>query len=436
MRIGLRILATLLLPLLGANAHAAEMTSGFDQCVDGLYKQGGMSLRQAQIKCLAKSDLNTVRCQNRLFQKGYRSPEESFDRCSRDVHAASAYSGDLYQGLFQEMPSGSKKTVCTITVNSREEKESFQKLLPKGAYDFVELLPTPEADRFVTRDSFWLKRSCESQVRCDVLVISGHFAESFLGDSGFEISMSDLAQFKAKPICDRFFDSIKEVYLFGCNTLAGKKPDRRSIQQYVSILVEDGVAPHTAQRISARRYTRYDLSVLDKMRNIFSSASLIVGAPSVSPSGRNVQPTLDAYLSSTYQSDFVTKNRKEVFAETLGRSGFIVAPLGTPMPKVDGSQSMSAASKISSREDVFTYASAYGQRLPVPSLDLLISAKTDGLLSATDLEDIRSVLDRKWKAMSKNERRNNLCPLFLAGYGDWMPKDLNCMNDVGWLSAH
>lgn len=432
----MRILATLLFLLIATNAYGAEMTSGFDQCVDGLYKQGGMSLRQAQIKCLVISDPEMVRCQNRLFQKAYRSPEESFDRCSRDSNAASSYGGDLYHGTFQGLPDGSKKTVCTLTVNSKEEKESFQKRLPKGAYDFVELLPTPEADRFVTRDSFWLKRSCESQVRCDVLVMSGHFAESFLGDSGFEISMSDLAQFKAKPICDRFFDSIKEVYLFGCNTLAGKTPDSRSIQQYVSILVEDGVAPHTAQRISARRYTRYDLSVLDKMRNIFSSASLIAGAPSVSPSGRNVQPTIDAYLSSAYQSDFVTKNRKEVFAKTLGRSGFIVAPPGTTMTNVERNQSMAAASKISSREQVFNFVSAYGQMLPVPSLDLLISAKADGLLTAADFEDTKSVLDRKWKTMARSERRANLCPLFLAGYGDWVPKDLSCANDVGWLSAH
>ena len=33
-----------------------------------------------------------------------------------------------------------KKTVCTVTVNSADEKEAFRKALGPGQYDFVELV--------------------------------------------------------------------------------------------------------------------------------------------------------------------------------------------------------------------------------------------------------------------------------------------------------
>ncbi|MEO5677801.1 MAG: hypothetical protein ABIQ84_09645, partial [Usitatibacter sp.] len=62
---------------------------------------------------------------------------------------------------------GERKTVCTITVNSDDEKETFRKRLPPGAYDFVELVEKGRSE--------WLGTSCRKGVQCDVLVVSGHF---------------------------------------------------------------------------------------------------------------------------------------------------------------------------------------------------------------------------------------------------------------------
>ncbi|MGZ5037283.1 MAG: hypothetical protein ACXWGT_10995, partial [Usitatibacter sp.] len=71
-------------------------------------------------------------------------------------------------GVFAAMPaSAAKKTVCTITVNSSDEREAFRRFLPKEKYDFVELLEKGRPD--------WLRSSCEKGVQCDVLVVSGHF---------------------------------------------------------------------------------------------------------------------------------------------------------------------------------------------------------------------------------------------------------------------
>jgi len=60
-----------------------------------------------------------------------------------------------------------KKTVCTVTVNSADEKEAFRKALGPGQYDFVELVEHGRPD--------WLESACRRGVRCDVLVISGHY---------------------------------------------------------------------------------------------------------------------------------------------------------------------------------------------------------------------------------------------------------------------
>ena len=43
------------------------------------------------------------------------------------------------------------KTVCTITVNSDDEKETYRKRLPPGRYEFVELVEKGRAE--------WLKGS-------------------------------------------------------------------------------------------------------------------------------------------------------------------------------------------------------------------------------------------------------------------------------------
>src|SRR3954464_7685813 len=60
-----------------------------------------------------------------------------------------------------------KKTVCTITVNSADEKEAFRRSLPPDKFQFVELVEHGRPD--------WLASACQQKIHCDVLVISGHY---------------------------------------------------------------------------------------------------------------------------------------------------------------------------------------------------------------------------------------------------------------------
>src|SRR5206468_9745062 len=81
-----------------------------------------------------------------------------------------------------------EKTVCTITVNSADEKNAFRRHLPTDKYRFVELVERNRAD--------WLASACRTGVRCDVLVISGHY------DGGNEFFSDQLEAREFLPVAE------------------------------------------------------------------------------------------------------------------------------------------------------------------------------------------------------------------------------------------
>jgi hypothetical protein len=75
-----------------------------------------------------------------------------------------------------------QKTVCTVTVNSADEREVFRQSLPTDRYRFVELVERGRSD--------WLASACRQKVSCDVLVVSGHFAGNEFYSSKFDVAES------------------------------------------------------------------------------------------------------------------------------------------------------------------------------------------------------------------------------------------------------
>jgi len=148
-----------------------------------------------------------------------------------------------------------EKTVCTITVNSADEKESFRRHLPKGQYRFVELVEQGRAD--------WLGASCERAIACDVLVVSGHFnaGDTFYSDrieARESLRIDELERASCSASCPALFSRLKEVYLFGCESL---NPDA---SKYSSSHGDSG---------------------LERMRRIFANVPLIYGFSSAAPVG-------------------------------------------------------------------------------------------------------------------------------------------------------
>ena len=157
------------------------------------------------------------------------------------------------------------KTVCTITVNSPDEKETFQRHLPPGEYRFVELVERGRPD--------WLASACQQRVSCDALIISGHFdgGEEFYTDrldTSEYLSVEEMERSSCSESCPGVFSQLKEVYLFGCNTL---KPEPRynASAEIVRSLLRSGHSPADAARQSELLGERHGESNRDRMRNIF-----------------------------------------------------------------------------------------------------------------------------------------------------------------------
>jgi hypothetical protein len=185
-----------------------------------------------------------------------------------------------------------RRTVCTITVNSDDEREVLRRTLPPADYDFVELVERGRAD--------WLRGACEKRVRCDVLLISGHF------DGGTEFYTDRLDDREYLPVeemervacsesCPGLFSQLKEVYLMGCNTL-NPQPMRTAPGEVVRSLVSAGASPADAQRTADALTDRYGESNRDRMRQIFKDVPVIYGFPGKAPLGRYAGPILERYL--------------------------------------------------------------------------------------------------------------------------------------------
>src|SRR2546423_8399218 len=104
-----------------------------------------------------------------------------------------------------------KKTVCTITVNSSDEREAFRRHLPADRYQFVELVERGRAD--------WLRSACQQKVSCDVLVVSGHFnaGETFYSDkidNNDFLRIDELERASCSESCPGLFSKLKEWYVF------------------------------------------------------------------------------------------------------------------------------------------------------------------------------------------------------------------------------
>jgi len=187
-----------------------------------------------------------------------------------------------------------RKTVCTITVNSADEREAFRRYLPADQYDFVELVERGRPD--------WLASACRQQVRCDVLLISGHFdgGDEFYSDrvdARESLPVDEMERASCSDSCPGLFSQLKEVYLFGCNTLNAEKLSSTSAD-VTRALLRSGHSPADAERVAQLLDARHADSNRDKMRMIFKDVPVIYGFSSKAPLGAKAGPMLERYFKS------------------------------------------------------------------------------------------------------------------------------------------
>lgn len=187
-----------------------------------------------------------------------------------------------------------KKTVCSITVNSADEKEAFRRSLPPSKYQFVELVERGRSD--------WLESACRQGIRCDVLVISGHYdgGNEFFSehlDAREFLPVAEMERVSCSDSCPGLFSQLKEVYLFGCNTL-NPEAVRSASAEVGRSLVRSGYSRADADRLSRALSARHGESSRDRMRLIFKDVPAIYGFSSVAPLG----PTAAFFLDRHFQS--------------------------------------------------------------------------------------------------------------------------------------
>jgi hypothetical protein len=187
-----------------------------------------------------------------------------------------------------------KKTVCTITVNSPDEKETFRRSLPPDKYQFVELVERGRPD--------WLESACRQGVRCDVLVISGHYdgGNEFFPDrleADEFLPVAEMERVSCSDSCPGLFSQLKEVYLFGCNTL-NPEALRSASGEIARSLVRSGHSRADAERLSRALSARHGESSRDRMRLIFKDVPVIYGFSSKAPVGPTAASMLDRYFQA------------------------------------------------------------------------------------------------------------------------------------------
>lgn len=192
-------------------------------------------------------------------------------------------------------PLLSAKNVCSITFNSSDERDAFKLRLEPQGFVHHELLPEDSDPR--NKDANWHKDVCASGLQCDVLVISGHFGGLFFGEQKSSIlKLADLERWACERSCPGILESPKEVFLMGCNTLAGKQPDKRTPDGYLNILASDGFPLNEAERVVVSRYSKEGFSMVERMAIAFPMAEKVYGFDSTGPLGASAGPKISSYL--------------------------------------------------------------------------------------------------------------------------------------------
>lgn len=213
----------------------------------------------------------------------------------------------LALSLFMAIPAPvlagpAPQTVCTATINSPDEKQTFQRHLPADRYRFVELVEHGRED--------WLDAACRTGVQCDILIVSGHYdgGHEFFSDrieAREYLPVSELERATCSDSCPGLFAQLKEVYLFGCNTL-NPEPRQSVPAEIARSLVRGGMGRAEADRVVHALNLRHGASARDRIRQVFKDVPAIYGFSSVAPLGPVAAGTLGRYFQNAGSAEVGT----------------------------------------------------------------------------------------------------------------------------------
>lgn len=188
-----------------------------------------------------------------------------------------------------------KYTVCSMTLNSSEERKIFEDQMKKNPSKFN---PIVELTSFGDKD--WFSKACATGIKCDQVLVSGHFASTFSGTSGKKLPLKTMEKAGCSNTCDGILDHPYEVFLFACNAMATKALDRRTPESYLETLLKDGYERSGAEFAVEERYGKSGDDNKTRIERAFRGRrKQVYGFDSVGPSGKSVDRLLKDYFSKT-----------------------------------------------------------------------------------------------------------------------------------------
>jgi hypothetical protein len=174
--------------------------------------------------------------------------------------------------------------------------------------------------------------------------------------------------------CPGLFSQLKEVYLFGCNTLNAEALQSVSAEIGRS-LVRSGHSQQEAARLSRALDIRHGASSLDRMRQIFKDVPLIYGFSSTAPVGPTAAAILDRHFRAAGVREVATGRVSAGLLEKFRAHSMVMA---RGMGELDP--------QAAHREDVCRFAD--DRVAPAQTLSFV-----HGLLGR-DIAEVRMFLDR------------------------------------------
>jgi hypothetical protein len=254
------------------------------------------------------------------------------------------FSGLAYGQAKSPTLDPNKYTVCAMTFNSTDEIELYKKKMDPKAFN-----PIVEITEF-DKGNNWLQSACKSGIQCDQLIVSGHFAGSFFGEVKDQaVSLEELEKASCDKTCSGIFKNPSEVFLFGCNTLAGDSLKTRSPEQYLQVLREHHFDDYYAQQVVASSYGIQGKSNKVRMQNVFGDNKKIYGFNSIAPSGKTVTPFWNNYLNREKPSEHMDNisNKKAVEFLTYSNDNLNKSMCGTAFCSCSGISDEDPEKKLS-----------------------------------------------------------------------------------------
>src|SRR5205807_717166 len=111
------------------------------------------------------------------------------------------------------------------------------------------------------------------------------------------LPVAEMERVSCSDSCPGLFSQLKEVYLFGCNTL-NPGASKSASAEIGRSLVRSGYSRVEAERLTRALSARHGESSRDRMRLIFKDVPVIYGFSSKAPVGPTAASMLDRYFRS------------------------------------------------------------------------------------------------------------------------------------------